>query len=59
MSVLRMDTLWQDLLIFVKDEPTIYVIFIIIIIVVSERRIGGITVVSPLVPQAMVNVTAA
>jgi hypothetical protein len=54
-----MDTLWQDLLIFVKDKPTIYVIFIIIVIVFSERKIGGITVVSPLVPQVMFNVTAA
>jgi hypothetical protein len=54
-----MDILWQNLLIFVKDEPMIYVIFIVIVIVGSERRIGGITVVSSLVPQAIVHVTDA
>jgi len=37
----------------------IYVIFIMILIVASERRIGGIALISPLVPQAMFNVSAA
>jgi len=49
----------KNLLKLVKDEPMTYVIFIMILIVFSDRRIGSITLISPLVPQAMFNVTAA
>jgi hypothetical protein len=41
-------TLWKNNLNFVKDVPTILVSFIIIVIVVSEEKIG-ITFVPPLV----------
>ena len=46
----------KNLLKFVKDEPMICVIFIVILTVVCERGMGGIALISPLVPQAMVNV---
>jgi hypothetical protein len=41
------ETLWKNNLNFVKDVPTIYVSFIIIVIIVSEKEIGGITFVPP------------
>jgi hypothetical protein len=53
-----MDALWKNLK-FLKHEPIIYVISIINLIVVPERRIGDINLLSPLVLQAMVNVSAA
>jgi hypothetical protein len=39
------ETLWKNNLNFVKNAPMIYVSFIIIVIIVSEIKIGGITVV--------------
>jgi hypothetical protein len=42
-------TLWKNYLNFVKDVPMIYINFTIIVITVSEKKIGGITFVSPLV----------
>jgi hypothetical protein len=41
--------LWKNYLNFVKDVPTIYVSFIITVIIVSEKKIGGITFVPPVV----------
>jgi hypothetical protein len=49
-SVLIMkETLWKNNLNFVKDVPMIYVSLIIIVVIVSEKKIGGITFVPPLV----------
>jgi hypothetical protein len=42
-------TLWKNNLDFVKDVPVIYVSFIIIAIIVSEKKIGDIAFVPPVI----------
>jgi hypothetical protein len=43
------ETLWKNSTNFVKDVCMIYINFIIIVVIVSEKKIGGITLLLPLV----------
>jgi hypothetical protein len=45
------ETLWKNSLNFLKDVPMICVN--LIVIVVSEKKIGGVSFVTPLVPGAL------
>ena len=47
------ETLWKNNLNFVNYVSVIYVNFIIMVIVVSETKIGGITFVPPLILMTM------
>lgn len=48
-----MEALWRNNLNFIKDVPMIYVNFFILVVIVSEKKIEGITVVPPLVQYKM------
>ena len=43
------EALWRNNLNFIKNVPMIYVNFIILVIIVSEKKIEGITFVLPLI----------
>jgi hypothetical protein len=46
---MKEETLWKNNPNFVKDVLMVYVSFIIIVIIVSEKKVGGITFVPPLI----------
>ena len=50
-----MEAVWRNNLNFIKDVPVIYVNFIILVIIVSEKKIEGITFLPPLVQHKMLS----
>jgi hypothetical protein len=43
------ETLWKSNISFIKDVPMIYVNLIVIVSIVSEKKIGGLTFLPPIV----------